>query len=150
MSMAAINIGIFCAGAALLIVLAFFLVKLSSKKFSVKALITLIILAAAILLLIIARKSLIEVTACAENIGSLGAATELYGVSGNGKYPASTDELIPFYFDNLPRCPISSEPYLYERGEDNFTLSCRGHHRGLCGTPDGFPKYSSDCGELLK
>lgn len=150
MSIVAINIGIFCAGAAVLGVLAYFLVKLSSKKFSAKALAVLVALVGIIFLLMSARKSLIEVTACAENIGSLGAATELYGVSGNGKYPASPDELIPFYFDDLPKCPISSEPYLYERGEENFTLSCKGHHGGICGTPEGFPKYSSDCGELMK
>ncbi len=150
MSLVAINIAIFCASAAAFGVLVFLLFKISSKKFSLKALVALIILAACIFFLISARANLVELTACSENIGSLGAAIELYGVSGNGKYPANPDELIPFYFDNLPRCPISSEFYLYELGEDNFTLSCRGHHGGICGVPEGFPKYSSDCGELLK
>ncbi|NMA28094.1 MAG: hypothetical protein GX934_10045 [Burkholderiales bacterium] len=88
---------------------------------------------------------------CADGLQSLGLAMELYAQNHQGTPAHTLDDLLPFYFDELPVCSLEdgSVPTL-ERSESNFTLVCAGRHRGLGGTPEGFPRYTPSLGVQVR
>ena len=100
------------------------------------------------------RARLVEV--CAQNLRYIGAAAEVYGDNYHA-YPGSLDALMPFYFDDLPVCPLASGQESngyeleYKANGDVFTVSCHGNlHEGLGGAPQGYPMYSSEQGLVLR
>jgi len=88
------------------------------------------------------------VAACAARLHQLGSAVELYAQSNDGQCPPSLDYLVPFYFEDLPVCPVvpagQANPYQegYRAAGSVFTVQCQGtHHRGLGGCASGFPRF---------
>lgn len=88
---------------------------------------------------------------CAAGLQRMGLAMELYAQNNQGTPARSLDALVPFFFDELPVCPLEggSTPTL-ERSESNFTLVCAGRHRGLGGAPEGFPRYTPRLGAQVR
>lgn len=105
----------------------------------------------------LARSRAQQVDICAQEMSKIGAAIELYGQADACQYPPSMEYLLPFYFDNLPRCPLDKAgdgatcfEKGYEHSDGFFTVCCRGHnHAGLGGTSQDYPQYSSSQGLVL-
>ena len=88
---------------------------------------------------------------CAARLQRLGLAMELYAQNNQGTPARSLDDLVPFYFDELPVCPLEAGSLAtLERGDSRFTLVCAGRHRGLGGTPEGFPRYTPRLGAQVR
>ncbi len=88
---------------------------------------------------------------CAAGLQRLGLAMELYAQNNQGTPARSLDDLVPFYFDELPVCPLEAGSLAtLERGDSSFTLVCAGRHRGLGGTPEGFPRYTPRQGAQVR
>ena len=93
---------------------------------------------------------------CGESLSSLGAAVEAFKICTE-KYPTKLEVLVPFYFDDLPACPLEPDPLQsgyaleYQTADDNFTICCRGNrHTGWGGTAEGYPRYTAEKGLELR
>ena len=72
-----------------------------------------------------------DLIGCQAFLTRLGGDLAQYARDNGGRYPASLQELVPKYIPNVPQCPRSEKPYLYEHTEAGFKVSCLGHHPGL-------------------
>ncbi len=88
---------------------------------------------------------------CAARLQALGLAMELYALNNEGTPAASLEYLVPFYFEEIPVCPLEGgEAPRLEQADSRFTLVCRGRHAGLGGTPEGFPRYTMRSGAQVR
>ncbi len=99
----------------------------------------------------------IKVDQCAENVSAIGAAVEVYASGHDGAFPASLEELTPFFFDELPLCPLlksqDENSYVpgYQASDDSFTVMCSGHHhQGFGGAAENRPAYSCEQGGVVR
>ncbi len=98
-----------------------------------------------------------KVDQCAENVSAIGAAAEVYASGHDGVFPASLEELMPFYFDELPLCPLlksqDENSYVsgYQVSDEGFTVMCSGHHhQGFGGAAENRPAYSCELGGVVR
>ncbi len=113
----------------------------------------LVLCGGALALVAVSRSRAAGVAACSAELNRLGSALELYAQSNGGQSPPALDYLVPFYFEELPACPVvpSGQPNPYQQGYQGggtaFTVLCRGrHHRGLGGCGSDFPRFSPESG----
>lgn len=108
-----------------------------------------------------------QLAACKGNLKNLGTALEMYATDSEGRYPASTADLVPTYLKELPRCSASGEywrtplgtitwkqpvdtysaTYVSASNPDAYTVWCAGsHHLEAYGSLPDYPQYNSRTG----
>lgn len=78
---------------------------------------------------------------CASNLKNIATGLEMYSTDWSGRYPPSTEYLVPNYLRTIPPCPAAGEDTYsksYQTGPDAplndpayqeyFYLECRGHN----------------------
>ena len=85
--------------------------------------------------------------ACAVHLADLHDALERYSKEHRGCYPRSLGDLVPAYFDTLPRCPFCAcdaySPGYELHGTSDYTLYCiEGRRCFESGLNDYYDVYS--------
>ena len=68
---------------------------------------------------------------CQQYLTRIEQGLQAYAKEHDGRYPASLEELVPEKIPHVPTCAASQKPYLYEKSDTRFKVSCVGGHKGL-------------------
>ena len=77
----------------------------------------------------VVRKGEVDFKQCQANLQQLCVAFEMYSTDNAGRYPRTTEELVPQYLAKLPVCPAAADGHYQFQSAispDAFTVHCRG------------------------